>query len=236
MSINRKIRSLALLIILGSGACISAANPPADWAKLGRYAQADSLLLTEPQSARKVVFIGNSITDNWAKMRPEFFSSNAFVGRGISGQTSSQMLVRFRQDVINLQPIAVVINAGTNDVAENTGPYMPAFTQGNIMSMVELARAAGITPILSTVLPAAAFRWRPEVTDAPEKISALNEWIRTYAAQQEIPLIDYYKVMVADDERSLNPAMTKDGVHPLADAYEVMEQAAIPIIRSKVNN
>lgn len=234
MFISKKLTSLALLFLLGSTTCIWAAGPSDDWAKLHRYAKADSTLLTQPHSDRRVVFIGNSITDNWARMRPDFFRSNEFVGRGISGQTSSQMLVRFRQDVINLKPAAVVINAGTNDVAENTGKYMPEFTKGNIMSMVELARTAGITPILSTVLPAAAFRWRPEVTDAPEKIQELNAWIHDYAAREGLQVIDYYKVMVADDGRALNPSMTNDGVHPLADAYEVMEQAATSVIRRKI--
>ena len=142
------------------------------------------------------------------------------------------MLVRFRQDVIGLHPAVVVINAGTNDVAENQGPYNEDFTFGNIVSMTELAQANGIAVVLTSVLPAAAFRWRPAITDAAEKIAALNARIRAYAEKQGIPYVDYYSSLVVEDSsRALNPAYSNDGVHPVADGYVVME----PLVKKGIS-
>jgi len=184
-----------------------------------------SLLLTAPAEGQpRVVLMGDSITEIWPDRHPVFFEETGFIGRGISGQVSAQMLVRFRQDVIDLHPDIVVINAGTNDVAENQGPYDENFTLGNIISMTELAQANGIAVVLTSVLPAAGFRWRPALTDAADKIAALNARIRAYAAGQGIPYVDYYSSLVVDDpSRALNPAYSNDGVHPVAAGYEVME-------------
>lgn len=190
------------------------------------------LAAASPAFARpRVVLMGDSITEEWLRLRPGFFSDNNFVGRGISGQVSAQMLLRFRKDVIDLHPDVVVINAGTNDIAENQGVYDEDFTFGNIVSMVELARANNIAVVLSSVLPAARFSWRPALTDAADKIAALNVRIRAYAEKQGIPFVDYYSPMVVSDEsRALNPEYSKDGVHPLVSGYLVMEPLVLKAI------
>ena len=157
--------------------------------------------------------------------------SNGYISRGISGQTSYQFLLRFREDVINLSPALVVINAGTNDVAENTNVYNEDQTFGNIVSMVELAKANKIKVILTSVLPAASFKWRMEIKDAPQKIQALNARIEAYAKANKIPFVNYYKVMVVDENQALNPQYTKDGVHPTSEGYDIME----PLIKSAID-
>lgn len=201
-----------------------------DWGGLNRYAQANQELPAPGKKEKRVVFLGNSITEGWANLRPDFFTTNGYIGRGIGGQTSYQYLVRFREDVINLQPKLVVINAGTNDVAENTGPYNEDYTFGNILSMVELAQAHGIKVILTSTLPAAAFAWNPRIKDAADKIAALNARVKAYAKEHKIPYVDYYQEMVHGQERALNPAYTKDGVHPTVEGYEVMERLIKPAI------
>ena len=201
-----------------------------DWGNLQRYAKQNAEVKQWPQERRRVVFMGNSITENWAAMRPSFFSDNGYVGRGISGQTSYQFVVRFRQDVVYLKPQAVVINVATNDVAENTGPYNEDNTFANIETMVDLARANGIKVILTSTLPAAKFSWNPRITDAAEKIARLNERICDYASHNDIVFIDYYSQMVTGSDRRLNPAYSKDGVHPTVAGYEVMEQLIQPAI------
>ena len=202
-----------------------------DWGNLRRYAQENQEVKQWPQEQRRVVFMGNSITQNWASMRPDFFKRNGYVGRGISGQTSYQFVVRFRQDVIELKPELVVINTGTNDVAENTGPFDEDRTFANIESMVELARANKIKVILTSILPAAKFGWRPSITDAAPKIAKLNARIRDYAAKKNIPFVDYYSKMVKGENKALNPAYSKDGVHPTEAGYAVME----PMIKAAID-
>ena len=202
-----------------------------DWGNLRRYAQENQEVKQWPQEQRRVVFMGNSITQNWASMRPDFFKRNGYVGRGISGQTSYQFVVRFRQDVIELKPELVVINTGTNDVAENTGPFDEDRTFANIESMVELARANRIKVILTSILPAAKFGWRPSITDAAPKIAKLNARIRDYAAKKNIPFVDYYSKMVKGENKALNPAYSKDGVHPTEAGYAVME----PMIKAAID-
>lgn len=201
-----------------------------DWANFRRYAKANKELPEPAKKEKRVVFMGNSITEGWVSNRPEFFKENNYIGRGISGQTSYQFVVRFREDVINLQPKLVVINAGTNDAAENTGPYNEDITFGNIVSMVELAKANGIKVILTSILPASEFGWNKKITDAAERIASLNARIQAYAKANKIPYVDYYKEMVSGPERSLNPNYTKDGVHPTKDGYAVMETLIKPVI------
>ena len=182
------------------------------------------LLAISAAAQPRVVLMGDSITEIWPNNRPSFFDGTGIMGRGISGQVSAQMLLRFRKDVIDLHPDVVVINAGTNDVAENQGPFDEDYTLGNIVSMAELAQFNGIAVVLTSVLPAAAFRWRPAITDAADKIAALNARIKAYAAAKGIPYVDYYSAMVvADPSRALNPDYSKDGVHPVAAGFEVME-------------
>lgn len=194
-----------------------------DWANLNRYEKENIELQQQENNGKRVVFMGNSITEGWVNIHPDFFKNNGYIGRGISGQTSYQFLVRFREDVINLSPAVVVINAATNDVAENTGAYNENRTFGNIVSMVELAQANNIKVILTTTLPAAAFGWNKSITDAPQKIAALNARLQQYAKKNRIPFVDYYSEMVVGENKALNPQYTKDGVHPTAEGYDVME-------------
>ena len=154
----------------------------ADWPNLARYGAANGEVGVPKAGEKRVVFYGNSITDAWARYLPAQFPGKAYVGRGISGQTTAQMLVRFRQDVIDLKPAVVLILAGTNDIAGNTGPSTPEMIEGNLTSMVELARANGIRPVLCSVLPAYDYPWRPGLQPA-QKIVALNAWMKSYAAQ-----------------------------------------------------
>ena len=177
----------------------------------------------QKQEQPPVVFMGNSITELWAQHRADFFDDNNYLGRGISGQTSGQMLLRFRRDVLESHPKAVVICAGTNDVAENDGPYNPKQTMDNLMSMVDLARAHNIKVVMCSVLPAAAFKWRPAINDAPQKIADLNRRIRAYAEREGLPYVDYHSAMLASDGRSLQASYTYDGVHPTQEGFAVME-------------
>ena len=222
--------SLCLLVTLAFSSMDVMAQKNNDWARLGRYANANKELSVPAKKENRVVFMGNSITEGWVEIRPDFFNENGYIGRGIGGQTSYQFVVRFRPDVINLKPKLVVINAGTNDVAENTGPFDLQTTFGNIVSMVELAKANKIKVILTSVLPAAKFKWNKNITDAPDKIEALNALIKEYAKKHKIPYVDYYTPMVTGPERALNPAYSKDGVHPTAEGYEVMEALIKPVI------
>lgn len=221
---------LCLAVTLAFSSMEVMAQKNNDWARLGRYAKANKELSAPAKKEKRVVFMGNSITEGWVRIRPDFFKENGYIGRGISGQTSYQFVVRFRPDVINLKPKLVVINAGTNDVAENTGPFDLQTTFGNIVSMVELAKANKIKVILTSVLPAAKFGWNKKITDAPDKIEALNALIKEYAKKHKIPYVDYYTPMVTGPERALNPAYSKDGVHPTAAGYEVMEALIKPAI------
>lgn len=200
------------------------------FANFKRYDQANKELSAPTKKEKRVVFMGNSITEGWVKIHPEFFKENGYIGRGISGQTSYQFLLRFRNDVINLNPKLVIINAGTNDVAENSGPFDIENTFGNIASMAEMAKANKIKVILTSVLPAAGFRWNKKITDAPDRIEALNAKIEAYAKANKIPYVDYYTPMVTGAERALNPDYSKDGVHPTLDGYLVMEALIKPVI------
>lgn len=209
----------------------TAADPlRTDWANLARYAAANQQLPAPRAATPRVVLLGNSIIEAWVQQDPAFFAGGPYeyVGRGISGQTSPQLLLRFRQDVLDLRPAVVVILAGTNDVAENTGPYQPSATLGNIKSMAELARAHGIRVVLCSVLPAYAFSWRPGLAPA-SKIVALNALIKAYARQERFGYLDYHTAM-ADARQGLPPALAADGVHPTLAGYRLME----PLLRQAV--
>jgi lysophospholipase L1-like esterase len=191
-----------------------------DWPNLKKYEDENSKLGSDPN---RVVFMGNSITENWKNLDSAFFSGNN-VCRGISGQTSPQMLVRFREDVINLKPAVVVISAGINDIAENTGPSKLENVLGNIISMAQLAQAANIKVVLSSVLPANRLGWRPSITPT-EKVIQLNQMIKNYADKNNIVYLDYYSAMV-DDQKGLPLTLSGDGVHPTLAGYKVMEPLA----------
>ncbi len=167
--------------------------------------------------------MGNSITENWKNSDSAFFAGNN-VCRGISGQTSPQMLVRFREDVINLKPAVVVILAGINDIAENTGPSKLENVLGNIISMAQLAQAANIKVVLSSVLPANRIGWRPTINPT-EKVIQLNQMIKDYADKNNIVYLDYYSAMV-DDKKGLPLPLSGDGVHPTPAGYKAMEPLA----------
>lgn len=193
-----------------------------DWAGLCRYRASNSKVAAATARPR-VVFMGDSITENWNLSDAAFFDKGV-VNRGISGQTSSQMLVRFRADVIALQPATVHILAGTNDVAGNTGPLTAQDFKNNIMSMVELARANGIAVVLGSIPPAAAFNWRPEVKPVPV-IQELNRWLRDYAKQKGLRYIDYYTAL-AGPAGELRTDLGNEGVHPNRKGYEIMRRLA----------
>ena len=194
-----------------------------DWANKAHYAQANKLLLAAPEDSLRVVMMGNSITEFWEETHPDFFTANHLVCRGISGQVSSQMLARFWQDVINLKPSIVVINCGTNDIAENNGPYDEDITLDNIKSMTELALANGIDVVLTSVLPCDGFCWNPSVKNVPEKIANLNMRIMGYIAHKtHVYYLDYFTFMTIDGN-SMNKDYSEDGVHPNAMGYDVME-------------
>lgn len=195
-----------------------------DWPYLNRYRD-DNVKLGQPAAGEKrVVFMGNSITEGWKDLSPEFFSDRPYICRGISGQTTPQMLVRFRPDVIALKPKVVVILAGINDIAGNTGPATLEMIEDNIASMSELAKEHGIKVVLSSVLPAYDFPWNPGVYPT-EKIILLNKWIKEYASGNDFYYIDYYSSMV-DEKKCLKSEFTADGVHPNAAGYKVMERLA----------
>ena len=189
-----------------------------DWANYNRYAEANAQVTEAP----KAVLMGDSITDGWPSADPESFSDNNIVGRGISGQGTSQMLLRFRQDVIELHPKYVVILAGTNDIAENSGKIDMEKTFGNIVSMCDLAKANGIKPIICSVIPAASFRWHPHVTGAAEKIVQLNQMLKAYAKENKIKYVDYHSAM-KDERGGLPESLAKDGVHPTREGYDIMK-------------
>jgi lysophospholipase L1-like esterase len=202
----------------------------ADWPQLGRYKAANAELGPVGQGDQRVVFYGDSITDGWGR-RPdtgEFFPGKPYVNRGISGQTTPQMVVRFRQDVINLHPAAVVILAGTNDVAGNTGPMTPEMTEDNFKSMIDLARANQIKVIIASITPAADYPWKKGLAPAA-KIRTLNNWLQGYCVTRSVTYLDYYSAMVGEDG-GMKEGLSFDGVHPNAKGYAIMgplAQAAI---------
>jgi lysophospholipase L1-like esterase len=191
-----------------------------DWAWLERFRQANAELPPPAPGEQRVVFMGNSITEAWAKYFSAHFPGKPYVGRGISGQTTPQMLVRFRQDVIALSPRVVVILAGTNDIAGNTGPATLEMIADNIMSMTELAQAHGIRVVLGSVLPAYDYPWKKGLEPAP-RIVALNAWLKQYAASANAVYVDFHTAM-ADERQGLRVELSPDGVHPNEAGYRIM--------------
>jgi len=195
-----------------------------DWANVKKYEVANAAIQARATNEKSVVYMGDSITDFWISNDSVFFAAKPYLDRGISGQTTGQMLLRFRQDVINLKPGVVVILAGINDIAENNGPEKLEDIFGNIVSMAELAKANHIKVVLSSLLPAFALPWRPAIDPLP-KVKALNEMIKSYAYQNNIVYLDYFTAM-ADSRGGLPANLSKDGVHPNLAGYKIMEMLA----------
>jgi lysophospholipase L1-like esterase len=226
------MKTMSLILILFC--LISYKTAAQDWANLNRYA-ADNQKLSKPMSTEKrVVFMGNSITEGWVNTDPDFFKGKPYIGRGISGQTTPQMVLRFRQDVIDLKPAVVVILAGTNDIAGNTGPTTLEQILGNIISMAELAKANNIKVVLSSVLPAFDYPWKPGLQPA-EKIYKLNQMIKEYAEKSGCVYLDYFTAM-ADERKGLRPGLGEDGVHPNLTGYRIMGPLAEAAIAKALNN
>jgi len=210
-----------------------------DWPELARYREANTKIAAPAKNESRVVFMGDSITDAWA--RPQFggfFPGKPYIDRGISGQTTPQMLIRFRPDVIALGPKVVVILAGTNDIAGNTGPMSAEEIEANLASMSELARAHGIKVVLASVLPVYdgghnSSGKEVTMTDhrPPEKIVALNEWIKKYSAEHKLVYLDYFSALV-DDKGFLRRDLSDDGLHPNKAGYGVMAPLAEKAIQS----
>jgi lysophospholipase L1-like esterase len=193
-----------------------------DWPNLARYREANRTLTSAPQ----VVFMGDSITDAWQQERFNFFQGKPYADRGISGQTTPQMLVRFRPDVLNLKPKVVVILAGTNDIAGNTGPMTDEEIQGNLASMSELAKAHNVRVILSSITPVSAYHVRPNEPPQTDRrpmarIRAINDWMKRYAAENGHTYLDYFVAMV-DENGMLKTELSGDDLHPNAEGYRIM--------------
>ena len=221
------IAAAALLFACAFSQTISAQDlPDNDWANFKRYSKANAEVTVKP----KAVLMGDSITDGWFSQDPEFFKANNLLGRGISGQVTSHMLVRFRRDVIDHHPKYVVILAGINDIARNNGYISLDDTFGNIVSMCELAKANKIKPILCTLVPSNYIRWRPAITDTKEQVAALNKMIKEYAAKHHYKVVDYATVL-ADAQGNTRSDLSKDSVHPNLDGYKLMEAALLKVIK-----
>jgi lysophospholipase L1-like esterase len=200
-----------------------------DWAYLARYRDDNARIGNPAPEEDRVVFYGNSITDYWINVMPDFFVGKPNIDRGIGGQTTPQMLVRFRQDVINLRPKVVVILAGINDIAGATGPSTLEMIEGNIQSMVELAKANNIKVVLSSVLPCDSIMIRPDLHPA-ESVVQLNAWLKNFANESQCVYLDYFPPL-ANSKNGLKKEYTYDGVHPNKAGYEIMAPLAEEAVR-----
>lgn len=210
-----------LVLLLMQCPAYSQSVQSSPWVNYQKYAQANKELPAPGPAEERVVFMGNSITEFWAKRDSSFFADNGYIDRGISGQVTSQMLLRFRQDVVDLKPALVVILAGTNDIAENAGPISLRHIMDNIVSMTQLAEANNIKVILCSVTPAFDFPWHKGLHPA-DTIVKLNSMIESYCVEHDIPYVNYYSKMV-DDRGGIIKSYTIDGVHPNHEGYEVMD-------------
>lgn len=227
----KNLKSALLLFLIGIG--IVEGIYGQDWPNLAAFQEANQKLRAPATDEDRVVFMGNSITIGWIDKRPEFFEGKPYVNRGISGQTTPQMLIRFRQDVVDLKPKVVVILAGTNDIAGNTGPSTLEMILANIKSMAEIAYVNGIKVVLSSTLPAYDYPWKPGLKPAP-KIMALNKMIKTYAKEKGHIYLDYFSAM-ADDRNGLPKKYADDEVHPTVEGYKVMEPLVEKAIDEALN-
>jgi lysophospholipase L1-like esterase len=205
----------------------------ADWADLARYRETNAALPPVPDREQRVVFYGDSITDAWGRERGSFFPGKPYVNRGISGQTTPQMLVRFQQDVVHLKPAVVVILAGANDIAGNTGPSTPEMIEDNFVSMVAIAKQSGIKVVIASILPARRYPWKHELRPV-EEIRSMNRWLKDFCGKNGLVYLDYYDSL-ADADGGMREGLSVDGVHPTAQGYAVMtplaEQAIAQALR-----
>ncbi len=214
---NLKLSFVILVLLMFSGVFSYAQ----DWPNLNRFKDENAKLGLPLPGENRVVFMGNSITIGWGRISPNFFSGRPYINRGISGQTTPQMLVRFRADVIDLKPAVVLILAGTNDIAGNTGPSTLKMIEDNIVSMTELAQANGIKVVLSSVLPVYDYPWKPGL-EPFGKIATLNKFLKNYAEKYGAIYLDYYSSLV-DERKGMKKEYASDGVHPNEAGYKVME-------------
>lgn len=214
-----KRRSLLMMVTLMM-TIVGANAQDLDWANLNKYKAANAEVAAPKCCEDRVVFMGNSITEKWGFRDSTFWIGKPYINRGISGQVTSQMLLRFRADVLNHEPKVVVLLAGTNDIAQNKGPITLEEIAGNIFSMIELAQANDIEPVLCSVLPAVQYRWRKEIKPA-DQIIALNVLLEAYAKKNDITYIDCYTPMV-NENKGLLKKYSPDGVHPNYDGYQLM--------------
>lgn len=202
-----------------------------DWASLSRYKKENHELRLKSNSGKRVVFMGDSITEGWSGLYPDFFLDKNHINRGISGQTTPQMLIRFRADVINLNPSIVIILAGTNDIAENTGPSNVKMITDNIFSMSELASAHKIKVILCSILPVYKYSWK-DISDPPSFIGEVNKMLENYCKDHNHQYVDYFSVM-ANDKKGLGKKLSEDGVHPNEEGYKIMSETIKAVLESK---
>ena len=205
-------------------------NPHLDWPSLSYYLEENKQLLSSYSSKGRIIFMGDSITEEWGKLYPDFFHNESFINRGIGGQTTPQMLVRFRQDVIGLNPKAVFILAGTNDIAGNTGPSSTEMIANNIFSMAELAINHGIKTILSSILPVYKYPWAEHIENVPETIKDVNLQLEKFCDADDLLYLDYYSSMV-NEKCGLKNEYTTDGVHLNKAGYEVMSNLVFEILK-----
>ena len=224
-----RILVLSLLALATSwGAAAATYDEHTDWAFLSAYRDANRALGAPLAGETRVVFMGDSITEFWKTLEQAGPKGVRFINRGISGQTTPQMLLRFRSDVLDLQPALVVILAGTNDIAGNSGPATPEMIEANLASMCELAAAHHVRVVLSSVLPVRNYYWAPAIQPAPA-IQALNDWMRAYADTHALGYLDYHASMTTA-ELGLDPRFSEDGVHPNAAGYQHMLDLMLPVV------
>lgn len=227
------MKKISLLVLLMTSLFVNAQQKInenwADWANFKKYADQNKSVPPKIKGERRVVFLGNSIFEGWLKSRPEFFAGKPYYDRGISGQTTPQMLLRFYDDVLALNPDVLVLKCGINDIAQNTGPYDPVKTINNIKAIAQLARINKIKVILCSVLPANDFKWRPGLEPA-DKVIALNAAIKQFAEDQDYFYLDLYSSVV-DENKGMKKEYASDGVHPTVEGYKVIEPLVEDAIR-----
>ena len=194
-----------------------------DWPNLAKYRKANEELKDSSSSEDRIVLVGDSITEGWTEFNPGFFQENNMVNRGISGQTTPQMLIRLKQDAIHLDPKIIIINGGTNDIWGNTGPSTPDMIIDNLCSMAEITAKKNIQVVLSTILPVYQYPDRDDIIDPPKTISFINSVLQDYCKKNSLAFLDYFSPM-ADEKKGLRSDYGTDGVHPNKQGYSVMEQ------------